>query len=122
MTIRLVSAKRQSDGNLVAKISAQAESPSSSRKIHSRRDQYVLPVNDLSIVDWTARGGDGGNGGRGGDGGAGGRGTRGTDATDIEPGLDGEPGGAGGKGGRGSSGGRGGNGGTVELVVKVCFM
>lgn len=118
MKVRLVSAKRN-DGVLVAKISAQAESPSSSRQIHSRSDSYVVPINDLVVVDWCAKGGNGGDGGIGGNGGAGGRGRKGKDATEREPGLDGDAGGSGGNGGRGSSGGAGGAGGNVEILLKV---
>ena len=65
MTIHLVSAQRSTDGVLLAKISADSRSPSSDRRIHSRRDKYVLPLNELRRIEWSARGGHGGHGGRG---------------------------------------------------------
>lgn len=64
MVIRLVSAKRK-DGVLVAKISADAESPSTGRRMHSKKDKYIIPISELKTVDWSAIGGNGGSGGKG---------------------------------------------------------
>jgi hypothetical protein len=105
MKIHLVTAKRP-DGVLIAKISADAKSSTSSskQKMHCKRDRYILPLTEVQEIEWSARGGNGGDGGRGGNGGNGGRGSRGTDASEQEPGTDGEAGGAGGNAGHGTDG------------------
>jgi len=64
MIVRLVSARRK-DGVLVAKVTADAESASSGRRMHSKKDKYVIPLSDLRSIDWSARGGSGGDGGKG---------------------------------------------------------
>lgn len=117
MVVRLVSAKRK-DGVLVAKLTADAESPSSGRHMHCKKDKYIIPLTDLKEIDWSARGGTGGAGGIGGDGGDGGKGRQGEDATREKPGMPGRRGGAGGDAGHGSDGRDGGNGGVVELRLK----
>lgn len=64
MIINIVSAKRK-DGTLVAKVTCEAESPSSGRKIHSKKDKFIIPLGELKSLDFSVKGGNGGQGGRG---------------------------------------------------------
>ena len=103
------------DGSLCVRITAGAHSLSSKRQMVNGDDEFLIPLDKLKSVDWTAKGGDGGNGAKGGDGGDGATGS--TADNDIE-GVGSCSAGRGGQGGQGSHGANGGSGGSVQVHFK----